>query len=147
MAEKKAKMSTDEKIYNIPLRSSYKSGTRIERTKKSVKAVKEYVTKHTHTPEVRISEKLNTTLWSGGAKKPLHKITVKVTISEGTASVRLPDEITLAEEKKKFLDKKDEKAEEKPDEAVKEEPEAEVNDEQPVPEDKKDEAPSGEEKK
>ena len=140
MAEKKAKSVSVEKIYTIPLRKAYIKSPRIEKTKKSVKAVKTYVIKHTKIPNVKISEKLNSTLWSSGAKKPLHTIRVKVTITDDVASVRLPEEITFEEEKKKFLEKKDKKTDEKPGEIAlaPEEAKPEVKEEKST-EDKKEE--------
>ena len=107
MAEKKPE--TTEKIYIIPLRRVWVDVPRVTKTRRSVSAVRDYVAKHTHASEVKISEKLNRTLWAGGAKKPLSKIRVKVVITEGAADVRLPEEITLEEEKKKFLEKAKEK--------------------------------------
>jgi len=119
MAEKKSEVKTEEKIFTVPLRSAWKPARRIEKTKKSVKAVREYVSNHTRTAEVSISEKLNTVLWSGGAKKPLHTVKIKVNLAGGKASAMLPDEITFDEEKKKFLEKETKKAEKKAEEQLK----------------------------
>ncbi|MCK4714387.1 MAG: 60S ribosomal protein L31 [Candidatus Aenigmarchaeota archaeon] len=130
MADKKA-LVTEEKIYNIPLRKAFTPASRIEKTKKSVAAVRKYITKHTHASEVKISTNLNDMLWASGAKKPLKSITVKVNLVDGIANVRLPEEITLEEEKRKFKEDKDkkkeaEKTEEgKAEEDKKEEPKAE----------------------
>lgn len=128
MADKKAPV-TEEKIYNIPLRKAFTPASRIEKTKKSVAAVRKYITRHTHASEVKISTNLNDMLWASGAKKPLKSITVKVNLVDGIANVRLPEEITLEEEKRKFKEDKDkkkeaEKTEEKaPETEKKEEPE------------------------
>ncbi len=127
MADKKPP-AAEEKIFTIPLRREYLLATRVQRTKKTVIGVKKYVLKHTHASEVKISQKLNDSLWTSGAKKPLRSIKVKVSVSEGIANTRLPEEITLEEEKQKFLAEKDKKkgevkAEEKPAEEVKTIPE------------------------
>ncbi len=126
MADKKAPVP-EEKVFNIPLRREWISATRIEKTKKSVIGVKKYIMKHTKATDVKISPKLNDMLWASGAKKPLKSITLKVSVSEGVANARLPEEITLEEEKKKFLEEKGKKgtsAEEKPTEGAERKEEA-----------------------
>jgi ribosomal protein L31E len=109
MAEKKA--DSVEKVYTIPLRDAYKKGSRMGNTNRTVRAVKDYVSKHAHASEVKVSEKLNSLLWTGGAKNALHTVRIKVKISEGKASAMLPEEISLEEEKKKFLEKEKKKSE------------------------------------
>jgi len=107
MAKKDA--PAEEKIFTIPLRLSWKSSSRVEKTKKSVFAVKGFVKKHTHTSDVKISQKLNDVLWTSGAQKPLSRVSVKVNVQDGIANVRLPEETTLEEEKRKFLEEKNRK--------------------------------------
>ncbi len=108
MAKKEAPI--EEKVYNIPLRSEWIAVGRVARTKKAVSAVKSFISRHTRAQNVMISEELNRTLWSSGAKKPPGKIKVKASIDKtGRAIVRMPGEITLEEEKKRILSKKDEK--------------------------------------
>ncbi len=148
MAEKKSAPS-EEKIFTIPLRRVWIKAARVGKTKKSVSAVKEYVRKHTHASEVRMSQKLNETLWAGGAKKPLHTIRVKVSVSEGVADTKLPEEITLEDEKKKFLEKGKKEAEKKAKEQLKGEggeKAPEEKEEEQKPEDKPEEKPKGEPK-
>jgi large subunit ribosomal protein L31e len=107
MAKKKKKEIRAERVFTIPLRSSFVGTGRITRTNKSVNAVRNFVARHLHSTDVKISQKLNQALWVGGAKNPPGKIRVKASVdSEGLASVKLPGEITLEEEKKKFLEKK-----------------------------------------
>jgi ribosomal protein L31E len=144
MADKKAP-AAEEKIFTIPLRKAFTPASRIERTKKSVSAVKGYIRRHAHAPEVKVSEKLNDMLWASGAKKPLHSVKVKVSVSEGVADARLPEEITLEEEKKKFLEKETKKAEEKAKERLPDEGAAEGKKEAKPEESKTEKSP--EEKK
>ncbi len=107
MAKKKKPDVLEEHVYTIPLRSAWIGSGRIMRSKKSVNAVRNFISRHMHAKGVKISPKLNHALWSSGAKKPPGKIRVKASIdAEGLASVKLPAEITLEEEKKKFLKKK-----------------------------------------
>jgi len=111
MAKKQLPLE-EEKIFTIALRRKWKPAARVSRTKKSVNVVKQYITKHTRAADVKISAKLNDSLWAGGAKMPLPRIRVKVNVADGVANARLPGEITLEEEKKHFLQsKKKEEAE------------------------------------
>ena len=105
MADKKQETAATEKIYTIPLRKSWIAAGRVQRTNKTVRAVRQYVEKHTRASEIKISEKVNSALWAGGAKNALHTIRVKVNLIEDTASVRMPDEISLEDEKKQFLER------------------------------------------
>ena len=105
MAEKE-KVS-EEKIYNVPLSAGWKKASRVRKANKAVSVLKGFVVRHTKTEDVIISEKVNQSIWSSGAKKPPSKITVKVKKEEGgKVSVRLPDEMSLEEEKKKFEEQK-----------------------------------------
>jgi large subunit ribosomal protein L31e len=111
MAEKKSEV-TLERVYNIPLRRVWLKVSRITRANRSVSEVKNFVKRHTKAKEVKVSQNVNSLIWASGIKKPPGMITVKVKVEAGIASVRLPDEITLEEEKKKFLEKKGAKKEE-----------------------------------
>jgi large subunit ribosomal protein L31e len=148
MAEKK--VVSEEKIFTIPLRDAWMKSPRIQKANRSVSAVKAYVKKHTRATGVTVSQKLNDVIWGGGAKKPPHRIMVKVSVSEGVANVRLPEEITLEEEKKKFLEKKKEAekapAAEDKETAPAEEPKAEEKPEAGKKEEKAPEAAKAEEK-
>ena len=107
MAKDKKPEPIAEHVYTIPLRSAWVGTRRTARTKKSVSTVRRFIERHMHAKTVKISAKVNEALWSSGAKKPLGKIRVKATLDvEGIASVKMPGEITLEEEKKKFLEKK-----------------------------------------
>lgn len=113
---------TVEKIFNIPLRKKWVPVRRVARTKRAVSTVRDYVTRHTRSSDIKISTMLNSVLWSGGAKHPPGKIKVKVLIDEeGKALVRMPEEITFEEEKKKILARGKEKGKGKKPEAAKDE--------------------------
>ncbi len=112
MADKKQEAVATEKVYTIPLRKEWLPEGRVQRTNKSVRSVRMFVERHTHASDIKISEKLNSALWAGGAKNALHTIRVKVNLIEDTASVRLPEEISLEEEKKQFLEREKSKKEE-----------------------------------
>lgn len=107
MAKEKKPEVTSEHVFTIPLRSEWSGARRTMRAKRSVSSVRSFIMKNTKASKVTISTKLNETLWTGGAKNPPSKIRVKASVdSEGLARVKLPEEITLEEEKKKFMDKK-----------------------------------------
>lgn len=85
MAEKKKieeKKEEEAKIYTIPLRDAF-SAPRKKRTRKAVKIVSAYLKRHLKTEDVKISGKLNETLWVRGIEKPPRKIRVKVTGEDG----------------------------------------------------------------
>ncbi len=109
MAKDKKPESIAEHVYTIPLRSAWVNTRRIARTNKSVSTVKRFIERHMHAKTVKISPRVNEALWSSGAKNPPGKIRIKAILDvEGIASVKMPGEITLEEEKKKFLEKKPE---------------------------------------
>jgi large subunit ribosomal protein L31e len=114
MAKKEAPATVDERVFTVPLRASWIGSTRVARTRKSVGAVRSFVTRHMRSENIKISRKLNSVLWGSGAKTPLSRIRVKATMdSSGLVSVRLPEEVTLEEEKKQFLEKAKKEEEEK----------------------------------
>lgn len=84
MAEKKKTEEKKEeaKIYTIPLRDAF-SAPRKKRTRKAVKIVSAYLKRHLKTEDVKISGKLNETLWVRGIEKPPRKIRVKVSDIDG----------------------------------------------------------------
>ncbi|MBN2330188.1 MAG: 60S ribosomal protein L31 [Candidatus Aenigmarchaeota archaeon] len=113
MAKKKEPEVKSEHVFTIPLRSEWLGTRRVMRAKRSVSTIRGFIIRNTRAKSVRISAKLNDSLWAGGAKNPPSRIRVKASVdSEGVASVKLPHEITLEEEKKKFLEEKKAKGKE-----------------------------------
>jgi large subunit ribosomal protein L31e len=107
MAKDKKPEVLSEHVFTIPLRGDWKGARRVMRANRSVSKVRGFIMRNTRAKSVKISTKLNDSLWAGGAKRPPRSIRVKASVdSEGLASVKLPEEITLDEEKKKFLDNK-----------------------------------------
>ena len=90
-------------IYNIPLRREWLKVPRYRRTKKSVRAVREFIAKHTKVENVKIGRYLNLKLWEHGRKNPPGKITVRVIKEKDFVKVELPD---APEEKKEEPKKK-----------------------------------------
>jgi len=95
-----------EKVYVIPLRKAVIATRRVMRSKKAVGTIKLFIMRHTRSKDVRLSQQLNSYLWAHGAKKPPAKVKVKVSVDpEGIARARLPEEMSLEEEKKMILAK------------------------------------------
>lgn len=95
------KMITGERIYTIPLRKWIVRTRRIARSKRVIKAIKNYLLKHTKAEDIRISQQLNSIVWVKGAKKPPHRIKIKVRLEDKIAKAMLPEEIDVLEKKKK----------------------------------------------
>lgn len=124
-----------EKTYVIPLRHEWLKVPIFLRTRKAVKAVKNYVKRHSKVEDVRIGKYLNNKLWERGNKYPPHKVQVNVEVltekKEGKelkrAVVELvgaPKEVKKETKKKKLVERLKEKVTGK-EEAKKEEIKAE----------------------
>jgi len=139
-----------ERIYNVPLRREFQKVAKWRRTKKAVKALREFIIKHMKSDNVLIGRYANELLWKNGIKNPPHHIKVNASKDEkGKVTVELVElpgkaireqkkqkELTkkkeevkkkeeeekkkIEDEKKKESEKKGEKTEEKPEEVKKE---------------------------
>ncbi|MDP3919089.1 MAG: 50S ribosomal protein L31e [Nanoarchaeota archaeon] len=69
-----------ERTYIIPLRKEFAKVPVHKRTKKAVKATKEFLMKHMKIDNVKLGRHLNMKLWARGYKNPPHKIEVHVEI-------------------------------------------------------------------
>ncbi|UCD21054.1 MAG: 50S ribosomal protein L31e [archaeon] len=83
MAKKKQEPKI-EKVYTIPLRKEWLKVPKYKRSKKAVKAIKEFLVRHMKIRDrdlkkVKIGDWVNKAIWSRGIKSPPHKITVKAT--------------------------------------------------------------------
>jgi len=108
------------RTYNVPLRKEFQKAPRWNRTKKAVKALREFIAKHMKSEEVKIGKYLNLELWKHGIKNPPHHIKVKASKDEkGKVIVELaelPKEAILEKEKaeKEAKEKEKKKKEEEP---------------------------------
>lgn len=71
---------SDEKIFTIPLRSSYRPRTK--RTTHSVRFVRDYLKTHTKSDKIKIGKHLNEALWKRGLKRHVSSIRVR-TVRDG----------------------------------------------------------------
>ncbi|MGA3109877.1 MAG: 50S ribosomal protein L31e [Candidatus Bathyarchaeia archaeon] len=67
----------EEKVYTIPLRHVHVVTPRGKRAPRSVRDVRDYVSRHMKSDEVAISNEINSELWARGINKPPRKITVR----------------------------------------------------------------------
>ncbi len=81
MAETKKSTVKLERTYNIPLRKEYLKVANWKRTKKAVKAAKEFLARHMKAADikdVKLSKEVNEKIWQHGIKNPPHHIKVNV---------------------------------------------------------------------
>lgn len=117
-----------EKVYTINLRKATLKTPRWEKSKKSIKIIRNFLKRHMKGDEVRIGQSITEKVWEGGSQQIPPKIRIKAVETEEDEKkiikaellgVIFPEE--LKEEKKEK--KKEEKAKEevKPEEKPKEE--------------------------
>jgi len=115
MAEKTQKQGGSERVYTIPLRKEWLKSPRAKRGKKAINTIKVFLSRHMHSDNIKISKKLNESVWKRGIKKPPAKIKVMVKESEGVVTASLPDEVSIKEKiSKKPETEKIKESEEKP---------------------------------
>ena len=121
-----------ERTYNVPLRKEYRKVPRWRKTKKAVKALREFLVKHMKSENISIGEDVNNELWKHGIRNPPHHIKVNCAKNDkGEVKVSLFG-VQKAEPKKKEAKSAEKKPESKK-EAPKEE-KKEVSKEEKKPE-------------
>src|SRR3989338_26442 len=78
MAKTKPAEKTLERTYNVPLRKEYMKAPRLNRTKKAVIALRQFLVKHMKSENVLLSKELNEEMWKHGIQNPPHHVKVKV---------------------------------------------------------------------
>ena len=122
---KKEIQPTVKRVYNVPLRKEWLKVPRYKRSKKAVKALKEFLMKHMKTDNVKLGRYVNELVWKHGIRNPPHHVKVEVEKNaEGMAFAELigaPKPVVPEPKKgKKVEEKKDAKPEAK--KAKREEP-------------------------
>jgi large subunit ribosomal protein L31e len=69
----------DERIYTVPLRKAYWTGSRLKRANRSVRILKEFVERHMKPEELLIQPEVNEVLWSRGIQKPPRRLRIRAT--------------------------------------------------------------------
>ncbi len=93
-------MADLERAYTIPLRREFLKVPMYRRTKKAVKAVKEFLIKHMKAKEVKIHKELNDELLKHGRQNPPSKVKVKAVKFGNIVRVNL-EGFSVEEPKKK----------------------------------------------
>lgn len=69
----------DERIYTVPLRKAYWTGSRLRRANRAVRILREFVQRHMKPEEIVILKDVNERIWSRGIQKPPRRIRIRVT--------------------------------------------------------------------
>lgn len=65
-----------ERVYNVPLRKEWLKKPKYKRAKKAVTALRNFISKHMKSENVKIGKYANLELWKNGIKNPPHHIQV-----------------------------------------------------------------------
>ena len=69
----------DERIYTVPLRKAYWTGSRLRRSNRAVRILKEFVERHMKPDELLIQPEVNERIWARGIQKPPRRIRIRAT--------------------------------------------------------------------
>lgn len=72
----------DERIYTVPLRKAYWTGSRLRRANRAVRILREFVQRHMKPEEIVIQKEVNEKIWSRGIQKPPRRVRIRVTKNE-----------------------------------------------------------------
>lgn len=91
MAEKKIETKIIvERTYNVPLRKGFQKAPKYRRAKKAINVLREFLSKHMKSDNVKIGKYINLELWERGIKNPPHHVKINVTKdSEGGVKAEL----------------------------------------------------------
>ena len=79
-----------ERVYNVPLRKEWLKAPKYKRSKKAVNALKQFISKHMKSDNVKIGKHANLHIWKHGIKNPPHHVKVKaVKDNKGLVNVEL----------------------------------------------------------
>jgi large subunit ribosomal protein L31e len=69
----------DERIYTVPLRKAYWTGTRLRRANRAVRILRKFVERHMKPDELLIQPEVNERIWARGIQKPPRRIRIRAT--------------------------------------------------------------------
>ncbi|MHA1934806.1 MAG: 50S ribosomal protein L31e [Candidatus Thorarchaeota archaeon] len=69
----------DERIYTVPLRRAYWTGSRKKRSNRAVRILRKFVERHMKPEELVIQPEVNEQIWSRGIQKPPRRIRIRAT--------------------------------------------------------------------
>lgn len=77
--EKEEEEIIDERIYTVPLRKAYWTGSRLRRANRSVRILREFVERHMKPEELLIQPEVNEQIWARGMQKPPRRVRIRAT--------------------------------------------------------------------
>ncbi|MFW9787815.1 MAG: 50S ribosomal protein L31e [Candidatus Thorarchaeota archaeon] len=69
----------DERIYTVPLRKAYWTGSRLRRSNRAVRILREFVERHMKPEELHIQPEVNERIWARGIQKPPRRVRIRAT--------------------------------------------------------------------
>ena len=69
----------DERIYTVPLRKAYWAGSRLRRSNRAVRILREFVERHMKPEELLIQPEVNEKIWARGIQKPPRRVRIRAT--------------------------------------------------------------------
>jgi large subunit ribosomal protein L31e len=69
----------DERIYTVPLRKAYWTGSRLRRSNRAVRVLREFVERHMKPEELLIQPEVNDRIWARGIQKPPRRVRIRAT--------------------------------------------------------------------
>jgi large subunit ribosomal protein L31e len=69
----------DERIYTVPLRKAYWTGSRLRRANRAVRILQEFVVRHMKPEELVIQPEVNEKIWNRGIQKPPRRVRIRAT--------------------------------------------------------------------
>ncbi len=69
----------DERIYTVPLRMAYWTGSRIHRANRTVRILKEFIERHMKPEGLLIQPEVNDKIWARGIQKPPRRLRIRAT--------------------------------------------------------------------
>jgi large subunit ribosomal protein L31e len=69
----------DERIYTVPLRKAYWTGSRLRRSNRAVRVLRKFVERHMKPEELLIQPEVNERIWARGIQKPPRRVRIRAT--------------------------------------------------------------------
>jgi large subunit ribosomal protein L31e len=69
----------DERIYTVPLRKAYWTGSRLRRSNRAVRILRHFVERHMKPEELLIQPEVNERIWARGIQKPPRRVRIRAT--------------------------------------------------------------------
>jgi len=72
----------EERIYTVPIKKLMRGHRGLQRAKKAMKVLREFVKRHMHAEDVKIMQEVNEEIWKNGIRNPPRKIRIRVIRTE-----------------------------------------------------------------